>query len=47
MYDVGSLLAVDCEAAGNFLKESAKPSKDAGQGLLAVRRVGADEMVGY
>lgn len=47
IYDVGSPLAVDSEAAGNFLNVSAIQQKDARQGVFSGRPSGVEEGVGY
>lgn len=47
IYDVRSLLAFDCEAAGNFLKKLSIPHKHAGQKVFVGPLIGAGEVVGY
>lgn len=43
---VGSFLAIDRGAAGMFLKKLGIPHKAAGQGVIAVRPIGAAEVIG-
>lgn len=46
MYDVGSLIAVDCGATGGLLKKLSIPHKDAGQKVCSGRPMGAEDVVG-
>lgn len=45
MYDIHSLFVVDCGASGVYLKTSAIPYKEAEQRVVAVRPIGAGEIV--
>lgn len=47
MYEVGSLLDVDYEAAGVLVGKSAMTHKHAEQGVFAGLPIGAGEVVGY
>lgn len=45
IHNVGLLLAVDCGAAGNFLKSSVIHHKDAGKGVFAGRLTETEYMI--